>query len=652
MLNVGYALVGSLDKQALEKLSVNARRAADHNRKLNVVDHNQFVIRSLKSVNTKTPQAKHSVNHTKKVWKATRNHNVNTTKTAWRPTRKVVGSVKPQWKPTGRHFALYDNCPLTRIMEPIVEPLELTPSVSSSSKVTMISRFTDCKLSDRKAGSKGLSGGQDNDVDEDVNEQPVHDLALNVDNVFQADDCDAFNNVVDNSLTAELATYKEQVELYERRAKFELTEREQKINEQLRIVIVDRNRKEESLKRELHSVKLQLTSTINHNKSMVEEVTSLKKDFKQKRKINTLKNFWTWKALKEKVEDKLYKQDQSLQTVHMLCKPKPYYDEQNQVANWLQSNPVSQQVSYALYNGHEIIKTNHVLAIVHNSEDTFKIAEITRKKMNDKMKDLEFIEIAEAHSIVQTTVGLELDSPGFVNYENKELLEYVISTYPKDFNPRDKKHVATPLTRKRKVTFADQCETSNNNTHKHVEHLNLQQTNCSICLLLQAGTPSSTTIDQDAPSPSHSPSSSALQSPSLHQGVAAESTIREDNLFAPVDNDSFINMFALEPSSEASSSEDLSSAGNLILSTRKQLEMMPCGACITLYYQKSNQRTSNLPITKECWFQAMHKLPQAWFDTLSWGLWYPKDTAMALTAYADADHAGCQDTRRSTSGSA
>nr|GFB55272.1 uncharacterized mitochondrial protein AtMg00810-like [Tanacetum cinerariifolium] len=38
--------------------------------------------------------------------------------------------------------------------------------------------------------------------------------------------------------------------------------------------------------------------------------------------------------------------------------------------------------------------------------------------------------------------------------------------------------------------------------------------------------------------------------------------------------------------------------------------------------------------------------------TINWGLWYPNDTAMALTAYADADHAGCQDTRRSTSGSA
>ncbi|GKE47488.1 retrovirus-related pol polyprotein from transposon TNT 1-94 [Tanacetum coccineum] len=72
-----------------------------------------------------------------------------------------------------------------------------------------------------------------------------------------------------------------------------------------------------------------------------------------------------------------------------------------------------------------------------------------------------------------------------------------------------------------------------------------------------AGTPSSTTIDQDAPSPSHSPSSSALQSLSIHQGVAAKSTLMEDNLFAPVDNDSFINVFASELSSEASSSEDL-----------------------------------------------------------------------------------------------
>ncbi|GJX10842.1 retrovirus-related pol polyprotein from transposon TNT 1-94, partial [Tanacetum coccineum] len=281
-----------------------------------------------------------------------------------------------------------------------------------------------------------LAGGHDNAIDEDVDEQPVQDLALNVDNVFQADDCDAFdsdvdeapttqtmfmanlsstdpvydeadpsydtdilsevhdhdyyqdavcehheeheihddvqpnyvvdshadytsnsnmipydqyvkdnavpvvhlnnedvygfhksnvssvtndaylmiyndmcephaqsvskttwNIVVDNSLTAKLETYKEQVELYQRRSKFDLTEREQKIDEQLRIVITDRNIKEEDLKKELHSVKLQLASTINHNKSMVEEVTSLKKDFKQKEN-KYLEEFLDMKALK------------------------------------------------------------------------------------------------------------------------------------------------------------------------------------------------------------------------------------------------------------------------------------------------------------------------------------------------------------------
>nr|GEX39612.1 hypothetical protein [Tanacetum cinerariifolium] len=137
-----------------------------------------------------------------------------------------------------------------------------------------------------------LAGGPDNAFNDDVDEQPVQDLALNVDNVFQDEDCDAFdsdvqdhdqylndtctyqeehvmhdsyvkdnevpvvhsnassvqndtfmmiyndmcepsalsvsnssrNAVVKNSLTAELATYREQVELYGQRAKFELTE--------------------------------------------------------------------------------------------------------------------------------------------------------------------------------------------------------------------------------------------------------------------------------------------------------------------------------------------------------------------------------------------------------------------------------------------
>nr|GEX36663.1 retrovirus-related Pol polyprotein from transposon TNT 1-94 [Tanacetum cinerariifolium] len=340
--------------------------------------------------------------------------------------------------------------------------------------------------------------------------------------------------VVDKSLTAKLATYKEQVELYERQAKFELTEREQKIDEQLRIVIIDRNIKEENLKKELHSLKMQLVSTINHNKSMLEEVTSLKKDFKQKEN-QYLEEFLDMKALKEKVEDKLFKQDQSLQIVYLLCKPKPYYDEQRKAAIGYKS-PLcltrGKQVQLALYNRHEIIKTDHVPAIVHNLEDTLKIVEITRKNMNEKMKTPLFSKMHEAHTAVQAHC-LELETElsklkdkiqkddhdvmnnkevhiGYLEHlkesiatllkivekakverpldrsvasaclytkHSRELLEYLIGTCLKDFNKRDKKQATTPLNRKKQVTFANQCETSNTNTQKHVEQQITQKTN-------------------------------------------------------------------------------------------------------------------------------------------------------------------------------
>nr|GEY76928.1 integrase, catalytic region, zinc finger, CCHC-type, peptidase aspartic, catalytic [Tanacetum cinerariifolium] len=44
---------------------------------------------------------------------------------------------------------------------------------------------------------------QDKVVDKDVDEQPVQDLALNVDNVFHADDCDAFDFDVDEAPTTQ-----------------------------------------------------------------------------------------------------------------------------------------------------------------------------------------------------------------------------------------------------------------------------------------------------------------------------------------------------------------------------------------------------------------------------------------------------------------
>nr|GEV14535.1 copia protein [Tanacetum cinerariifolium] len=85
--------------------------------------------------------------------------------------------------------------------------------------------------------------------------------------------------------------------------------------------------------------------------------------------------------------------------------------------------------------------------------------------------------------------------------------------------------------------------------------------------IISTGTPFSTTIDRDAPSPSHSPSSFELQPPISHQGVAVGSTIIEDNPFTHADNDPFVNVFVPEPSYEASSSGDAS----LVESTHARL---------------------------------------------------------------------------------
>ncbi|GKA44734.1 hypothetical protein Tco_0737530 [Tanacetum coccineum] len=123
-----------------------------------------------------------------------------------------------------------------------------------------------------------------------------------------------------------------------------------------------------------------------------------------------------------------------------------------------------------------------------------------------------------------------------------------------------------------------------------------------------AGIPFSTTIDQDAPSPSHSPSSSALQSLSLQQGVVAESTIMEDNLLAPAVNDPFVNLVAPAPSSETSSSGDVSPAeSTYVTQTHHHLGKWskdhPIDNVIGNPSRPSNQRTSNLPFLKIAGFK-------------------------------------------------
>ncbi|GJV93467.1 hypothetical protein Tco_1541280 [Tanacetum coccineum] len=113
---------------------------------------------------------------------------------------------------------------------------------------------------------------------------------------------------------------------------------------------------------------------------------------------------------------------------------------------------------------------------------------------------------------------------------------------------------------------------------------------------------------------------------------ATESTIMEDNPLAPVDNDPFVNVFAPGPSSEASSSGDVSSTestyvtqthhhlgkwskdhlldnviGNLSqpVSTRKQLATDALWCLYNSVLSKVEPKNFKSSITKDCWFQAM-----------------------------------------------
>nr|GEV40372.1 retrovirus-related Pol polyprotein from transposon TNT 1-94 [Tanacetum cinerariifolium] len=516
-----------------------------------------------------------------------------------------------------------------------------------------------------------ITGGQDNIVDDDLDEQPIQDLALNVDNVFQADDCDAFDSdvdeaptaqtmfmanlssaylvydeagpsydsdvlfkvydhdhyqdavcehhevhemnddvqpnyvvysyigytsdsnmitydqyvkdnavqavqsdvsaipndaymmilndmheppaqhvyvttqikVVDKSLTAKLATYKEQVELYKRRARFELTEKEQKIDEQLRIVITGRNIKEENLKKELHSVKMQLASTINHNKSMVEEVTSLKKDFKQKEN-QYLEEFLDLKALKEKVNKKCDEIERksfliandtlianclskevfyiatnselnvsrfsAMHEVHTVVQARclELETELSKFKNRIQKD--DHDVMVKRFSNLEVQYLNLRLKYQHLKENlgnnnslpdqlakvlapgmyAIDVEPISLRLRNNKEVYLDYLKhlkesVATLREIVEDAkVERPLDrsvaSACLYTKHSQELLEYVIGTCSKDFNKRDKKQTTTPLNRKKQVTFVDQYETSNTNTQKHAEQQITQKINVSV----------------------------------------------------------------------------------------------------------------------------------------------------------------------------
>nr|GEU51091.1 retrovirus-related Pol polyprotein from transposon TNT 1-94 [Tanacetum cinerariifolium] len=369
-----------------------------------------------------------------------------------------------------------------------------------------------------------LTGEQTNNFDADMDDHPVRDLALNDDNIFQADECDAFDSDVDDEPTAqsifmanlssagptnqqaslsnasilsevhdpkndidpcddnqdehdihnevqqkniidstrdhmgnsnvtpyeqylsvndvsvvpscessissdayvlhdndayvphdhlvtELNIYKEQVAIYEQRARFELTLREQKIDEQISILIRDCNQKEENLKKELHSTT-----------SLQNEIENLKTQLKGKMPCVTSND-----ATPKVPACAKYEID---------VQPIPPRQRNNMVVH------------------------HSYLNLLRDTLDT--LCEIVEEARSKRPSDN------------------NLDYACVYTKRSQELLENVSASCPKADNKQDTIISTTPVTRKNHVTFAGPLETSGNNPPKIFKQQTMQKTNIPI----------------------------------------------------------------------------------------------------------------------------------------------------------------------------
>ncbi|GJV45151.1 hypothetical protein Tco_1429687 [Tanacetum coccineum] len=153
------------------------------------------------------------------------------------------------------------------------------------------------------------------------------------------------------------------------------------------------------------------------------------------------------------------------------------------------------------------------------------------------------------------------------------------------------------------------------------------------------GSPSSTTVDQDAPSLSTSQTTPQLQSQEIPLSAEEES---HDLKVVHMSNDSLFGITIPKSFSKATVDPTL-------FISRKQ-GYPPCCQMRAKYHVLGLQifiDPEAQPTKKH--LHAVKRIFRYLRGTVNRGLWYSKDSAIALTAFADADHVGYQDTRRSTS---
>nr|GEV24741.1 hypothetical protein [Tanacetum cinerariifolium] len=128
--------------------------------------------------------------------------NIKMTMSRMQLNSKFVNNMLPEW---GRFVTAENKMMLERFSQNTFDPLALMSNVSNPQRYSpSSSTSSSTQVPQHLADNPHLdSSGHDNTFDDDVDEQHVQDLALNVDNVFHADDYDAFDSDVDEAPTTQ-----------------------------------------------------------------------------------------------------------------------------------------------------------------------------------------------------------------------------------------------------------------------------------------------------------------------------------------------------------------------------------------------------------------------------------------------------------------
>nr|GEX18435.1 retrovirus-related Pol polyprotein from transposon TNT 1-94 [Tanacetum cinerariifolium] len=137
-----------------------------------------------------------------------------------------------------------------------------------------------------------------------------------------------------------------------------------------------------------------------------------------------------------------------------------------------------------VHKKHDEIEQKNLLIINDNLIADFLSKDVFYTATDYVLTVSRLFDMHEALSAAQKRIAeLKFENSNLQNkiqnddHDVMELVEYVIGTCPKDFNKGDKQIASTPVTKKKRVTFVDLCETSTNNTLTHVTQQPMHQTN-------------------------------------------------------------------------------------------------------------------------------------------------------------------------------